>query len=66
MAECKKIWVRSESRNLGMDLYSNLGSLEMTGIQAVRVVQCLCFVAKRKNPKETTLVIITLMFLNYG
>lgn len=38
-------------RNWGIYLYSNLGSLEMTDIQAMKIIQCLCFVSKRKMKK---------------
>ena len=54
LLEYKKIWVLGGIfRNLGIYLYSNLGSLEMTGIQAMKIIQCLCFVSKRKMKKTS-------------
>ena len=33
-------------------LYSNLGSLEMTGIQTIKIKQCLSFALKKKKEKK--------------
>lgn len=52
LLEYEKIWVLGGTfRNWGIYLYSDLGSLEMTDIQAMKIIQCLCFVSKRKMKK---------------